>query len=514
MKMNRQEFLKLAGLLAASSVSFSWRPTAQIQDADAPNIILIVFDALSAKHLPFYGYPRQTMPELTQLLDRATVYHQHYAGSNFTTPGTASLLTGTYPWSHRALKLSDTIGSDFEARNVFALFEGYYRTAYTQNPVAEVLLDQFTPHISEHKPGEDLYLNTNRWIDRWFAKDTDTAWLSWNRFSDLRIDGLTYSLLFSEEINKLFNQSPQEFETLFPRGLPEYGLKFFLLERAMDWVQQQVAALPTPFLGYFHMLPPHDPYRTRVEFVDQFLEDGLSPPEKEFHHISPRDQNPNELILENRQYYDEFIRYVDAEFARFFGFMEREGMLENTYLMLTSDHGELFERGTIGHVTPHLYQPLVQIPLVIFEPGKKTRTDIYTPTSCTDVLPTLLHISGHAIPEWVEGEVLRPFSGDDESFNREVYAFFGRKNPEKYGELVNGTMMMVQNQFKAIRYTGYKNDYVTPITMKSDPWYEVYDLVDDPEELDNLAVTDAARVKSVIEAIEEKFGEIKKPYRG
>ena len=59
-------------------------------DPGQPNFIIMVFDTFSARHLPLRGYPRDTTPNISRLAERATVFHNHYAGGNYTTPGTAS----------------------------------------------------------------------------------------------------------------------------------------------------------------------------------------------------------------------------------------------------------------------------------------------------------------------------------------------------------------------------------------------------------------------------------------
>ena len=92
----------------------------------------------------------------------------------------------------------------------------------------------------------------------------------------------------------------------------------------------------------------------------------------------------------NRRWYDEYILYVDSEFARLYHHLEENGILENTWLVLTADHGEMFERGITGHQAPPMFQPLVRIPLVIFAPGQESRVDIYERTNAIDVLPTLM----------------------------------------------------------------------------------------------------------------------------
>jgi glucan phosphoethanolaminetransferase (alkaline phosphatase superfamily) len=91
----RRDFLKLAGLLPLSLAAPRWAHGLVGANAQ-PNVIFLLFDALSACDLSLYGYARNTMPNLARWAERAIVYHNHYAAGNFTSSGTASLLTGTH----------------------------------------------------------------------------------------------------------------------------------------------------------------------------------------------------------------------------------------------------------------------------------------------------------------------------------------------------------------------------------------------------------------------------------
>ena len=96
--INRRDFLKLAGLLPLSAAAPGFaKLITRPQQAKGQNVIVVVFDAFSAYNISLYGYQRDTTPNLARLARRAIVYHNHLAGSNFTTSGTASLLTGTLP---------------------------------------------------------------------------------------------------------------------------------------------------------------------------------------------------------------------------------------------------------------------------------------------------------------------------------------------------------------------------------------------------------------------------------
>ena len=95
-RITRRDFLKLAGMLpvslAAPHLAKSFPPMQLNGKAD--NVIIIVFDAFTAYNISLYGYQRETTPNLARLAKQAIVYHNHYSGGSFTTPGTASLLTG------------------------------------------------------------------------------------------------------------------------------------------------------------------------------------------------------------------------------------------------------------------------------------------------------------------------------------------------------------------------------------------------------------------------------------
>src|SRR5512147_930785 len=123
-RISRRDFLRLAGVLPMSLAAPRWTRRLSAA-AGGQNVMMIVFDALSAYHLSLHGYQRETMPNLSRLADRAIVYHNHYAASSFTTPGTASLLTGTLPWTHRAIRGGARVAARLASHNIFAAFGDY-----------------------------------------------------------------------------------------------------------------------------------------------------------------------------------------------------------------------------------------------------------------------------------------------------------------------------------------------------------------------------------------------------
>jgi choline-sulfatase len=508
--ISRRDFLKLAGMLP---LSLGLPPSLRMYNPSQPaadgrkNVLVIVFDAFSAYNIPIYGYPRQTTPNLSRLAERAIVYHNHYAGSSFTTPGTASLLTGTLPWKHRAFKLGRTVTPSFADKSLFDAFQDSYRIVYSHNPLVNTLFDQFAAGLDDYVPWNRLMLTTDAFPQAAFARDQDIADVGWTRILNKESDGYSYSLLLSELYSELYrdyvDKKVARFRPFYPLGVPRLRVdNYFLLEDAITWLQHEIGRLPQPYLGYFHFLPPHFPSATHRDFYKRFAGDQLKPPAKPVDVFAGRQLSETEL-LRNRTDYDEFVLYVDREVGRLFDFLESSGALQNTWVVFSSDHGELFERGFRGHVTPMLYEPVVRVPLLIFEPGRTSRTDIHIPTSAVDVLPTLLHVAGRPPVDWTEGTLLPPFGEPDPQ--RSVYALYAKLNDQD-APLRHATAILVKGRYKVLYYFGYEE------LGAEQERVELYDLESDPEELHNLLSERQEVAAALLAALKQKLDEVNKPY--
>ena len=223
---------------------------------------------------------------------------------------------------------------------------------------ADLLLSQFQEAITHHEFFKTLFLEyqltgSNSWFSDITRNDFDSASLFKARLNDPTLDGYLYSLLFPSLLGKEY-EPPSEVSDLFPLGIPVANKEDpFILEDATNWTVQQAKDMPRPFISYLHFFPPHKPYNTREQYANTFLNDGYIPPLKPPDPYALRKKiftREDELYF--RQIYDEYILYVDAEFNRLFDQLEHHGILENTMVVLTSDHGELFERNINGHKLP------------------------------------------------------------------------------------------------------------------------------------------------------------------
>jgi len=485
---SRRDFLKLFALLPISTVLPSWiknwaSPALISQDASPTNIIIILFDAMSARNLSVYGYPRNTSPNLARFATRANVYHSHNSAGNFTVPGTTSLLTGLYPWTHRAINEAGLMTREFIGQNIFRSFEGHYkRLTFAQNLFAQFILNQFDKDIDIHLSPESFSL-ANGIVGSRFTNDLPAADRSFDDFL-FKMDkesskpalaslifGTVQRLFFLRQVAAVKNIYSQE----FPLGLPgddDYPI-YYRLEDVFNGLISVVKNIKTPTVAYLHLFPPHEPYRPSQDFFAKFF-DNYTPLAKSEHTLS-HGISQNDLNGHRRRY-DEYIAYADSQFGRLLDALEQYGFFENSIVVVTGDHGELFERGEQGHATPLLYDPVVHVPLLISTPGQNSRNDIYDPTNSIDVLPTLLHLANQPIPSWCEGTLL-PGLGGDYDPQRSTFSMDAKLNPA-FAPFKIATIAMRKGAYKLIHYLGYPGAYEDD--------YELYNLETDIEEMNDL----------------------------
>ncbi|MEW5938621.1 MAG: sulfatase-like hydrolase/transferase [Chloroflexota bacterium] len=503
MTRSRRDFLKLA---AAASLGALTVPGAlhfldhERAGADRPNIYIFLFDTLAARHMSLYGYPRLTTPNMDRFAQRANVYHRHYAGSNFTTSGTAALLTGTLPWTNRALGQAGLIAKGQTENNLFsAVGNSLIRVGWSQNIWSEILLEQMEQDIDEHVAYTEFNLASGlAYSNQRPARESLEVYRSADEFlyqNRAQPGSLFFSFLKDFDFALKVDKAQKEHLADYPRGIPNqpfYNL-YFTLEQTFDGVTARIQKTSAPAFGYFHFLSPHEPYFPRKDFIGIF-DDDWTPVPKPLHPLA--EGRPDEELNGYRREYDEYVAHVDAEFGRMMDALEKSGRLKNSYVIVTSDHGQSFERGLHGHTTPLMYEPLLHIPLLISAPGQTTRNDFHIPTSCIDLLPTLATLVGRLQPELGEGTLLPGFGGvEDES--RPIFSLEAKMNPI-YSPLRFVTVVMVKGDYKMIWYGDYPgyNDV-----------YELYDLRADPEELNDLRDLENKLAQSMREELRQTLQE-------
>lgn len=511
-QLSRRDFLKLLAASSVGAAGFGAQPLLESLQAQAtrrPNILIFVLDAMSARHLSLYGYERETTPNLAKFASRANVYHAHYSEANFTSAGTATLLSGLHPWEHRAFNLGGLVRRDQIDNNLFHLIgDGYHRVAFTQNSWADLLLRQYKNDLEVHLPIASFSYKTKRPmasasivsddILTYYAYDEFLSF-SYPLFNPLPGSLLLGSFGLSKQQGALELDQPTE---EYPFGVPSEAFFYYFHNKDVfagvtDLVRTSMNPL-RPVLGYFHLYAPHGPYCPRREFTGIFPEIKTSA--KPIHPLSIL-QLPQKTLSDYRTHYDEYLADTDAEFGRMIESLEKNGILERSHVIVTSDHGEGFERGEFGHGTYLLYNPVIHIPLLISSPGQKERHDIYSPTSSADIVPTVLSLAGKEIPFELGGRILPGFGGR-EDFQRGIFVLEAKEN-SAFQPLTTATMVLMKEGHKLIYYTGY-SQYPEA--------FELYNLNEDIEETTNLFLEDTRTAARLKEEMLDMLASINRPF--
>ncbi len=432
-----------------------------------PNIILVSMDALSAGDMSLYGYERRTTPFLEELAGESHLFTRFYANSNFTTPSIVSMLTSKYPWSHQVYQLKGTIDEHMRSENMIRVFRenGYTTMAFVvnrwANPYQLELSGDFDLVIPDyelwvpHKISTFILLTANRLIGDKFS----VSWW-WLRYYVRKI--------FAAEVND---------KSEFPVRL------------AFDAFFDHVSDSRRPFFAWIHLLPPHFPYLPPVPYKNTFAEIWEMPGEKaqwgNWGHYADSKQGKIDSL---RKRYDEFILYCDAEFRGFVDKLKKRGLYDNSLLIFTSDHGDMFEKGFFAHNGPYLYEPLVHIPMIIHEPGQTEGSKVDTLGTLIDVAPTLTDYIGLPVPEWMEGESVLPAIRGDTLLSRPKFSMWLEKNRALNHPIINGTVAVIEGDFKLIYYI--KEDRSELYNIRHDPGEE--------NELKDEEPLVAQRLKSII----------------
>lgn len=501
-KLSRRDILKLslATLGGAALTTLAPSVVRQLRGAPSrPNILILVFDTLSAPHMSAHGYERATTPNLDRFAESATIYHNHYSAGSFTTPGTASILTGLDPWHHRAVNPSGLVKRSLASNNIFRLAQDdYFRVGFTQNLMAEVFLRQFHRDLDLHLP-TDAFAYKNPLL---LGNLDQTDPLAYLAYDDFLVGGYKFDTPYPGSV------SLGVLDQIVRRGLgvhPELkrgnrsescfnGYFYYQNRVVFDGIHrtlQKLSAEQSPYFGYFHLWSPHEPYAPTKEFAGLF-EDNMKVPVRPNHPHALGSLFTPKQLLQIQQVYDQYVANVDAEFGRLMETMSAAGMLDNTYVIVLSDHGQLFERGVHGHASRLLYDGVLHVPLLVRSPGQTRRVDIRSATSNVDLAPTLASIMGSESPGQTDGRLL-PGLGGEEDPDRSVFSVLANES-SAFGHLNTGTFVLIKGMRKLMFYTGY--DGFEDIV-------ELYDLEADPFELNNIAEDDPVTAKRMKEELLE-----------
>jgi len=270
-----------------------------------PNIVIILIDTLRNDHLGAYGYKKNTSPSIDKMAREGVLFNNCFAQSPSTKASIASIFTSKYPSQHNVILNRDALDESF-VTIAEALKDKGYKTA-------------------------GFVTNNNR-INSHF--NYDQGFEEWSEFKN-------------EPINKMTAKK--------------------ITDTAIPWLEKNSEK---PFFLYLHYYDPHTPYQAPEpykNFFDKTYKGNVNGSNTDLKNIKFFKENPKELehLI---SLYDSEIRYVDSEIKKFFDKLKELNIMDESLIILTSDHGEGFlEHDNFFH-SYGVYSELINVPLIIRYP--------------------------------------------------------------------------------------------------------------------------------------------------
>lgn len=344
-----------------------------------PNIVIIVWDAVRAENLPFYGYHRNTTPGLQSMAGDFAVYQNAISSSYWTLPSMTSLFTGMYPSGHGLLVDGDRIAPEIRLLTDILGQQGFQCGAFNRNPYVSDFtgLDRgFDHYVSDAGCLWDYLKKIERKLKKRFSTDPS----------------------FAPEQETTDQQKRQRSRLSFLKHLPDIFTDSgsgHLVAEIDKWLPDQGGQ---PFFMFFQAIETHSPYRAPLSSGLKFL--------------SPADLVRKVLInqdllsfalgqtkLRERDFrilrgaYDSAIHYCDSITCKIINLLKARNLYDNTLVVILADHGEsIGEHNLMFHIWS-LYDNLVRVPLLIKYPrdiGKSGSIDDVVQN--IDLLPTILEL--------------------------------------------------------------------------------------------------------------------------
>ena len=350
--------MRTHGLLFAAFLVFGCSaPAPEVR----PNLILIVVDTLRADHLHFAGYPPVDIsPAFDALRAESAWFEGARATASWTLPSLTSLFVSQIPSQHRVVVWGAKLPAEALTLAEVLREAGYRTGGWSANILIEEDLG-LPQGFDEYK----VVYNFEAWQQEWPEELVPTANAVW------------------------------------------------VGNAALDWIGRVRSSGAAPFFAFLHYMEPHTPYRCREGAGPACTRSSRRLNERlvERNWENRKNWERREFSREDRaqieKLYDVEINKLDAELKKLFDTLKGEDFWDDTWVVLTADHGEsLGENGTWLHGRSLEPQEL-RVPLLISGP-MRTASVIHGPVSLIDVAPTLLDIAGIEAPASFHGRSLVP----------------------------------------------------------------------------------------------------------
>lgn len=361
-----------------------------------PNVLLITVDHWFGRLLGAAGHPVIQTPTLDQLAKVGTRYTQAYSESPVCVPARRSMMTGTTPRTH-----GDRIfQQDLPMPDLPTLAQTFRNHGYQATAVGKL-------HVFPQRSriGFDEVLLSEEGRSQWGVADDYERYLADHGYA-----GQAYAHGMSN------NQY-----TSRPWHLPESM-------HVTHWATQRMAETilrrdPTrPAFWYLSYTAPHPPLTPPAEYLDMYDLDDIDDPvigdwvastsplpeqlQRRQHADSPIGFRDAEMKAAKRAFYAQ-CTYVDHQLRFVIGTLREQGLLDDTILMFTSDHGDMLGDHDLW-AKRVFYEKSANIPMLLVGPKNDSRVPAGTEddrlVGLQDVMPTLLELAGIPVPKTVEGQ--------------------------------------------------------------------------------------------------------------
>jgi len=419
---------------------------------DRPNFLILMADQLTARALPAYGNRIAKTPHIDALAGEGVVFDSFYCNSPLCAPSRFSFLSG------RQISAIGAYDNAAEFPAQVPTFAHYLRRGGYQTVLSGKMhfcgADQL--HGFEERLTTDIYPADFGWTPDWTRFEHRPSWYH-SMESVAQAGPCTRT-----------NQTDFDDEVVF-----QARRKLFDMARAKD---------RRPFLMVASMTHPHDPYVIPQGYWDRYAgveidmprvrmtPAELDPHSRRLRHVCGLDLlpvNDTQIRAARRAYYGA-VSYVDDQIGVLLEALAEARFADNTIVLLLADHGDMLgERGLWYKMS--FFEPACRIPLIVHAPGRFAAHRVAESASLVDILPTLTELVGTESGSWAT-----PLDGH--SLTAQLKGAEGRD--EVIGEyLAEGAiaplLMIKRGRYKFVH---------SPV----DP-DQLYDLLEDPEELRNLA---------------------------
>jgi len=407
--------------------------------AGAPNVLLLILDTVRASDMSVYGAGQPTTPALERRAKEGVVFEQAFSTAPWTLPSHASMFTGHYAgqqsadWKTPLDTTQATIAEVLRDR-------GYATGGFVANLIATSyrtgLARGFVRYEDLERSWTEVMYNTT------LAQSTAIA-RAWQVWRERRWLGGALRQLATFDLRPNGNYTSHERKNA--------------ADVAGDFLRWQATLDGRPFFAFLNLFDAHGPYEPPA-YRDTFA--------------------PNGRALGR---YRGAIRYLDEQVDLLLHELDRRGVLSNTIVVITSDHGELFGEHKLSGHGNGLYLPLLHVPFVVLAPGRAAPgTRIASAVSLRDLPATLLDLVGSAPNERGIGgvslaplltgtgpvAVSRSISEVNRGINDDV------RNPTAVADLksvIDDTLHAIADSRGRLQAWHYRSDPAEAIDLAADP---------------------------------------------